>query len=95
LRRVTTALLVVAAMVIAAAVALFVTKDWLVTWGLRVGLAEYNARVHSRLMVHRVGLDLLTLTATAHGSALPSAASQRSKPLSMLITSAPRSCCGH
>lgn len=35
--------------------------------GLRVGIAEYNARVHSRLTVHDVSRILLTGTATARG----------------------------
>jgi hypothetical protein len=42
----------IAAMALAAAAALFVTKDWLLAWGLRVGLAEHKARVHSGVMVH-------------------------------------------
>jgi translocation and assembly module TamB len=67
LRRVTTALLVLAALVMAAAAVLSVTKDWLVALGVRVGIAEYNARVNSRLSVEAVALDLLTLTATARG----------------------------
>jgi hypothetical protein len=67
LRRVTTALLILAALVMTAAAALSVTKDWLVALGARVGIAEYNARVNSRLIVQDVALDLLTLTATARG----------------------------
>jgi hypothetical protein len=46
-RRVTTALLILGAIVVAAAAALYVTKDWLVALGVRVGIAEYNARMNS------------------------------------------------
>ncbi|MGH8066569.1 MAG: AsmA family protein [Candidatus Entotheonellia bacterium] len=51
----------------ATASVLYVTKDWLVALGVRVGIAQYNARVHSRLIVQDIALDLLTLTATARG----------------------------
>ncbi len=67
LRRATTALVILVAIVIAATVVLYVTKDWLVGLGLRVGVAEYNARVNSRLMVQDVTFNLLTRTATARG----------------------------
>ena len=49
------------------AAVLLVAKDWLVALGLHVDITEYNARVHSRLAVHDVSLDLLTRTATARG----------------------------
>jgi len=55
------------AIVIAVAAVLFVTADWLVALALPVGIAEYNARVRSRLMVYDVGLDPLTRTATPRG----------------------------
>jgi hypothetical protein len=58
----------VAVMVIVATAAVSVTKDWLVTWGLRVGIGDCKARVRSRLMVHNVrhyALDPRPLTATA------------------------------
>jgi hypothetical protein len=66
LRRATSALLIVVAMVMAAAAVLAVSKGWLVVLGLRGGVAEYNARANSRLMVHGVGLDLLIHTAAVH-----------------------------
>jgi autotransporter translocation and assembly factor TamB len=67
LRRATTALLILVAVAIAAAAVLYVTKDWLVAMGVRVGIAQYNARVNSRLVVQDVTLELLTLTATVRG----------------------------
>jgi hypothetical protein len=68
MRRATTTLPMVAVMVIVATAAVSVTKDWLVTWGLRVGIGDCNARLRSRLMVHNVwhyALDPRFLTATA------------------------------
>jgi len=67
LRRVTTALLILAVLACAAVAILSASKDWLVVLGTRVGLAAYNARVNSRLTVQDVAFDLLTLTATARG----------------------------
>ena len=67
LGRAITALLILVAIVMAAASVLYVTKDWLVALGVRVGIAQYNARVHSRLIVQDIAFDPLTLTATARG----------------------------
>ena len=61
------ALLTLVVIVTAAASALSVTKDWLVALGVHAGIAWYNARVHSRLIVQDIALDLLTLTATVRG----------------------------
>jgi hypothetical protein len=73
LERAITALviLVVTVMAVASVMAvvsvLSVTKDWLVALGVHAGIAWYNARVHSRLIVQDIALDLLTLTATVRG----------------------------
>jgi hypothetical protein len=56
-----------AAMVIAVATVLLVTEDRLLTLGLQVGIAEYNAHMYCGLTVDEVRGDLLTLTATARG----------------------------
>jgi hypothetical protein len=56
-----------AAMVIAGATVLLVAEDRLLTLGLHVGIAEYNARMSSRLAVDEVRRNLLTLTARARG----------------------------
>jgi hypothetical protein len=44
-------------MVIAVAIVLLVTEDRLLTPGPRVGIAEYAARMYSRLAVEEARLD--------------------------------------
>jgi hypothetical protein len=46
-----------------------VTKDWLLGVVLRVGIAEYNAHMYSRLTVEEVRLDRLTPRRRRLGSA--------------------------
>jgi len=60
LLRATPLLLMLAAMVIAVATVLLITEDRLLTLGLHVGIAEYNAHMYSRLTVDEVRRDLLT-----------------------------------
>ena len=67
LRRVTSALFILAVLSCAAVAILSASKDWLVVLGTRMGIAAYNARVNSRLTVQNVAFDLLTRTATARG----------------------------
>jgi hypothetical protein len=67
LERAITALVILVVTVVAMASVLSVTKDWLVALGVHAGIAWYNARVHSRLIVQDIALDLLTLTATVRG----------------------------
>ncbi len=51
----------------ASAVVLYVTKDWLVATGIRLGIDAYNARLNSTLTIQDVSVNLLTLTATLRG----------------------------
>jgi hypothetical protein len=73
-----------AAMVIAVARVLLATKDRLLTLGLRVGIAEYKARMYSKPTVDEVRLDLLTLTAPARGVSSARACAELSQYLGEL-----------
>lgn len=60
-------LFVLVAVSVAGAAALYVAKDWLVALGVRVGIAEYNARLNSTLNIEDVSLDVFSLTVTVRG----------------------------
>jgi uncharacterized protein involved in outer membrane biogenesis len=51
----------------AGAAVLYVTKDWIVALGVRVGIDAYNARLNSTLTVQDASFNLLTRTATLRG----------------------------
>ncbi|HXH11670.1 MAG TPA: hypothetical protein VNP04_18155 [Alphaproteobacteria bacterium] len=67
IRRAILALFVLVAVSVAGAAALYVAKDWLVPLGVRVGFAEYNARLNSTLNIGEVSLDVFSLTITVRG----------------------------
>jgi hypothetical protein len=69
-------LLILVATVPPVARVLLLTKDWLLEVVPRVGIAEYNARMYSRLTVDEVRLDRLTLTATAPGVSIAPACAE-------------------
>jgi len=58
---------VLLALCIAGAAVLYVSKDWLVATGVRVGIHAYNARLNSTLSVQAASFDLLTRTLTLRG----------------------------
>jgi autotransporter translocation and assembly factor TamB len=65
--RTTIALLVVVALAVAGAAVLYVTKDWLVAMGVRLGIETYSTRLNSTLTIQDVALDLFSLTTTVRG----------------------------
>jgi len=67
IRRATLPLSVLVAVAVAGAAALYVAKDWLVALGVRVGIAEYNARLNSTLNIGEVSLDVFRLAVTVRG----------------------------
>jgi hypothetical protein len=86
LERAIAALVVLVVIVMAVASVLSVTKDWLVALGVHAGIARYSARVHSRLIVQDIALDLLALTAAVRGvsEALVSIESRLTDNISLL-----------
>jgi hypothetical protein len=72
------------AMVIAVTTVLSVTEDRLLTLGLHVDIAEYNAQMYCRLTVDEVRRDLLTLTALGRGVSIAPTCAKLSQGLGEL-----------